>query len=206
MSAGERQPEPAGLLPSFTSLPAAGPARLATARADWVGFFDAHYHRVVRFVMLGGACLEEAQDAAQEAFAESWALMTADLARWQAVTNPAAWIRVVALRKYRRPPGPRKRPLLYAGCEIPDQPHPGPGPEELTVQAQLVRDTLRSLDDEARAVMAFSLDGFSASDIAGAVGITEQRARDVRKKARAVLKRELARHMTPEGGISSGRR
>jgi DNA-directed RNA polymerase specialized sigma24 family protein len=151
----------------------------------------------VRFVMLDGASLEEAQDAAHEAFTESWTLMATDPAKWLAITNQPAWIRTVALRKYRRPPGPRIRPLLAAGAEIPDLPCPRPGPGETTVETQLVLQALRNIDEEARAVMAFGLDDFTTAEIAGALGITEQRVRDVRKKARAALKRALA--VIPEG-------
>jgi DNA-directed RNA polymerase specialized sigma24 family protein len=80
---------------------------------------------------------------------------------------------------------------------MPDQPVPGPGHEELTVQAQLVLRALRSLDEEARAVMAFELDGIPAADIARALDITQQRVRDVKKKARKALKYELAGNATP---------
>lgn len=166
-------------------------------RTAWISLYDTHYHRVVRFVMLDGASLEEAQDAAHEAFTESWTLMATDPAKWLAITNQPAWIRTVALRKYRRPPGPRIRPLLAAGAEIPDLPCPRPGPGETTVETQLVLQALRNIDEEARAVMAFGLDDFTTAEIAGALGITEQRVRDVRKKARAALKRALA--VIPEG-------
>ncbi len=165
-------------------------------RTDWISFYDTHYHRVVRFVMHNGASQADAQDAAQEAFIESWALMSSDPDRWQAITGKEAWIRAVALRRYRRPPGPRRRPLI-AGDEIPDLPAPEPGHEELTVQAQLVLQALRALDEEARTVMAFDLDDIPAADIARELDITQQRVRDVKKKARTILKQELAGNVTP---------
>lgn len=168
-------------------------------RTEWISFYDAHYSRVVRFVMHNGASQADAQDAAQEAFSESWELMSRHPGRWQAITGKEAWIRKVALRRYWRPPGPRRRPLT-AGNEIPDLPAPGPGHEELTVQAQLVLRALWALDEEARTVMAFDLDGIPAADIARALDITQQRVRDVRKKARIALKQELA------GNLTSGRR
>jgi RNA polymerase sigma-70 factor (ECF subfamily) len=170
-------------------------------RAGWIDFYDAHCHRTVRFVMHNGACLEDARDAVQEAFVESWALMTTDPAKWVAITGEkkAAWIRVVALRRYRRPPGLRMRPLLAWDADLPEQPDPGPEPGELTVQTQMVLQVLRSLDEQARAVMAFCLDDFTTADTADALGITEQRVRDVKKKARAALRRAPAGLMTPEG-------
>jgi len=165
-------------------------------RTEWIGFYDTHYHRVVRFVMHNGASQADAQDATQEAFIESWKLMSSDPGRWQAITGKEAWIRTVALRRARRPPGSRRRPLT-AGDELPDLPAPGPGHEELTVQAQLVLRALRALDEEARTVMAFDLDGIPAADIARELNITQQRVRDVRKKARTILKHELAGNTIP---------
>jgi RNA polymerase sigma factor (sigma-70 family) len=179
-----------------TRPPALVPARLVQDRAQWISFYDTNYHRVVRFVMHNGASQASAHDAAQEAFLDSWMLMSSDPDRWQSITGKAAWIRTVALRRFRRPPGPRRR-LLEAGDEIPDQPVPGPGHEELTVQAQLVLRALYSLDEEARAVMAFELDDIPTADIACALDITQQRVRDVKKKARKALKLMLAGTAAP---------
>ncbi len=96
-------------------------------RTDWISFYDTHYHRVVRFVMHNGASQADAQDAAQEAFIESWALMSSDPSRWQAITGKEAWIRTVALRRYRRPPGPRRRPADSRGTRYPICPPSDPG-------------------------------------------------------------------------------
>ena len=200
MTIDDRGPEPVGLSPSFAGSQVPAPGSLVDMRAAWIDFYDAHYHRVVRFVMQDGACLDDAQDAAQEAFVESWALLSSDSARWVAITNKMAWIRVVALRKYRRPPGPRTRPRLAGDAEIPDLPNLGPDPGELTVQTQMILQSLRNLDKEARAVMAFDLDDFPTADIAAALEITEQRVRDVKKKARAALKLALAGLVASEGG------
>jgi DNA-directed RNA polymerase specialized sigma24 family protein len=74
-------------------------------RAEWISFYDDHYHRVVRFIMHAGASPADAQDAAQEAFTESWKLMTSNPAAWQAVDRKAGWVRTTALRRLTRPPG-----------------------------------------------------------------------------------------------------
>jgi len=47
--------------------------------------------------------------------------------------------------------------------------------------------------------MAFELDDFPTADIAAALEITEQRVRDVKKKARAALKPTLAGLVASEG-------
>jgi RNA polymerase sigma factor (sigma-70 family) len=182
---------------SYADQTAAAAGSLMQVRAEWTGFYDVHYHRVVRFVMHNGASPADAEDAAQWAFYESWVLMDGDPDYWNAISSKGAWIRKVALRRYRRPPGPRKRPLV-TGTEIPDIPAPGTGHDELTVQTQFVLQALRTLDDEARTVMAFDMDEYPAAVIARVLGISQQRVRDVRKKARMALRKELAVTLAPE--------
>lgn len=173
-----------------TSQSASAPGSLVETRTEWINFYDTHYHRVIRFVMLhSGASLEDAQDAAHEAFTGSWEMMVNDPAKWRAITNQSAWIRTVAVRMHRRPPGSRFRPQMSADSEIPDLPSSDPGPGEMTVQTQTVLLALSNLDAESRAVMAFYLDDFAVADIASALEITEQRVQDVKKRARATLKR-----------------
>jgi RNA polymerase sigma factor (sigma-70 family) len=168
-------------------------------RAEWIDFYDTNFLRVVRFVMHNGGARDEARDAAQDAFTESWDLMNRNPSGWQAVQRKETWIRTVALRRYLRPPGPRRRPLSRDGGEVPDRPAPGPGHDELTAQAQAVLQALRALDEEARTVMAFDLDGIPTSDIAAALHVTEQRVRDIKKRARTALKRHLAESVITEG-------
>jgi DNA-directed RNA polymerase specialized sigma24 family protein len=79
-------------------------------RAEWISFYDTHYHRVVRSTMHAGASLPDAQDATQEAFTESWKLMIRDSGAWQAINGQTAWGRTVALRRHARPLGSRHRP------------------------------------------------------------------------------------------------
>jgi RNA polymerase sigma-70 factor (ECF subfamily) len=198
MTAGDRGPEPAGQFVSSASRPAPVSGSLVQVRAEWIGFYDAHFHRVVRFMMHAGASLADAQDAAQDAFTESWKLMNRDPDAWQAIYAKEAWVRTIALRRLVRPPGPRRRPLTADG-PAPDQPAPGPGHAELTVQAQAVLQALRGLDRESRAVMAFTLDDFTNAATADALNITQQRVRDAMKKARTALKRQFAETATAEG-------
>jgi RNA polymerase sigma factor (sigma-70 family) len=199
MTAGEREPETSGLpSPDTGASPLVPPLDLEKLRAAWIDFYDAHYHRVLRFMTHNGASWLDAQDAVQEAFTESWALLERNLGQWAAIKGMPGWIRVVAVRRYRRPPGARVRPLVTEGGDTPDLPDPGPGPGRLTVLTQTVLQTLRSLDQETRAVAAFYLDDFSTEEIAHAMDLPEQRVRDVKKKARAALKGALA-GCTPYG-------
>jgi RNA polymerase sigma factor (sigma-70 family) len=165
--------------------------------ADWIAWFRGEHHLVVRFVMKNGASLEDASDAAEDAFEDAWALLRQQPAKWSQIRDRRGWIRAVALRKHRRPPGPRRRPLT-SDTKIPDVAAPGLEPGELTAQTQAVLQALRGLDDPERAVMAFRTDGFPVADIADALQISEQKVRDVTKRARAALKRTLAQPL--EGG------
>ena len=175
---------------------------LSEERAAWISFYETHYQRVVRFVMLhDGTSLAAAQDAAHEAFIESWAMVVTNPVRWVAITDQATWIRTMAVQKSRRPAGSRIRPQRHANVEIPDL--PSPKPCVVTVQTRAILQALRRLDAESRAVMAFYLDYFTTADIASALGITEQRVRDMKEKARVAVKQALA--AIPEGGEDTGR-
>lgn len=194
MSGDEGQPDPAGSPLGYPS--ATVPATMGAMRAEWLDLYDAELHPVIRFVMKSGpASLEDARDAAHEAFLESWRLMSTRPGDWSAVMNPRAWLRTVALRRSRRPPGSRNRPPLDTCADLPDVAAVSLDPGEFTAQVQAVLAVLaelRQLDPEAREVMAYLTDGFPAAAIGEAMGITEQRARDVIRRARAHLRRRLA--------------
>ncbi|MBO0804452.1 MAG: sigma-70 family RNA polymerase sigma factor [Nocardiopsaceae bacterium] len=204
MTTGDREREPDSRSWPTPPAPAPAPGILGDVRAEWIGFYDDHYHRVVRFVMHNGASRPEAEDAAQEAFAESWKLMDRESGRqWRAVANKGAWVRTVALLRHKRPPGPRKRPLMVPSADVPDFAAPGPGHSELTAQSLTVLQALRTLDGVDRAVMAFDMDDFTTADIAAALRISEQRVRDVKKKARIALKRHLVATAAAEGAATT---
>lgn len=167
-------------------------ARTAEIRADWLAFYDREYWLVVRFVMRCGAGLQAAEDAVQDAFVDAWAL-TARADAWLAITDPRGWIRRVALRKYRRPPGKHRRPAAVPVGDFPELAQPGQSHADLTNETLLVTAALRRLEPEPQAAMAFHLDGFTGPQIASQLGITDQKARDLLKAARRVLARELAR-------------
>jgi len=190
--AAEELPPPLASPPAFAGNAVGAAENLVAMRGQWITFYDAEYHLVVRFLMRSGASLEDARDAAGEAFAESWALLQRRPDSWAQINNQRSWLRTVALRKHRRPPGPRRRLVPVAGAEIPDTAAPGLEPGELTAQTLAVLEALGRLDRQAQTVMAFLMDGFPAPVIAQAMGITEQRVRDVTKKARATLKRTLS--------------
>lgn len=161
---------------------------MAEMRQPVLALFEQQYHLVVRFVMICGASDQDAQDATQEAFIE--ALRRADDGRWAMVSNPGGWLRRVALRRYQRmiqrDPA-RFRPLTLDE----DQPASGPGPSDLAPGTIDAMSALRRLPPDCRAAMAFHLDGFSSVEIAAHLDITSQQARDLLKKARRQLLRDL---------------
>jgi hypothetical protein len=73
MAADERQPVSAGQHIQVTGPLAGNAVTVVAMRADWIAFYDTEYHMVVRFVMRNGASLEDARDATEEAFLDSWA-------------------------------------------------------------------------------------------------------------------------------------
>jgi DNA-directed RNA polymerase specialized sigma24 family protein len=175
-------------------------------RSQWIAFYDAEWALVIRFVMKASpASLENARDAAQEAFVESWREMVTRPDEWSRV-NRRGWIRTVALRRFRRPPGPRCRPLIEPGVAMPDLPAPGVEPGEHTVQVHTVLEALSRLEPVEREVVVFLSDGFRLVDIPGLIDLTEQKARDIARSARTKLKRHLAAAATPEGGAQDERR
>jgi RNA polymerase sigma factor (sigma-70 family) len=161
--------------------------------ADFIEFYYSQFHKVVAFLTADGASLQDAEDAAQHAFVDAWK-------QWAKIRNPEGWIRDVALKKYRRPPGPRRRPPTPAG-DPPEMPSLEADPGELSPATLDVLAALRTLDDEARAVMAYRIIyDVNFRQIADAMGITEQRARDIQKKNRRQLMRTLGNWHGKTGG------
>lgn len=196
--AGQTQPSPE---------PVPGlPAWMATARTQVLDFYTEHYSQVVRFVMISRPATPHtaAEDAAQEAFIEAWHTAHRPGA-WARVNNRQAWIREIALRCHDRPRHTRRRqPLTIPGAEsLTDRPCPQPDPAELTTGTIRVLEALRSIgDDQACAVMAFTLDGHSDREIADQMSLDLQRVRNLRAKARKRLRQRLASDRAQEGGTA----
>lgn len=173
---------------AFVSAPAPPDATLVHMRAAFQELYNSEYHQLVRFVMLNGANAPAAHDAAQDAFTDAWELTTQP-GRWEAIRNPCAWLRTVALRKYSRPPGARRRPPTVPLEQIPDR--PVEDHSNLSALTLDVLAALQSLDADTRAVIAFTLDGFTAPEIAAELGMRVQKVRDLIKKGRKQLRRTL---------------
>ncbi len=168
------------------------------ARKEYLDLHEQEYRPVVAFLMTCGAVIQDAEDAAQEAFLDLWRL-TQRPGGWEGIETPRGWIRRVALRKYYRF---QKEGGLRVVMDLTDA-YPLDGRDdhsELTVQTEFVRATLRELDADTRIVMAFLIDGFKSAEIARLVGTTDQKVRDLIKKGRKALRTELVALKKNNGG------
>ncbi|GAA1264243.1 hypothetical protein GCM10009677_15080 [Sphaerisporangium rubeum] len=164
---------------------------LERQRQGFLALLEKEQHQVARFVMFNGASKEDAMDAAQAAFTQAWALICRRPEWWDTVRDPRAWVRTVALRCYRRPPDRRREPPTVLGDVPGERVWEGQDPGEFTAGTLLVLDALRRLPEDVRMAMAFRVDGFRPVDVAAELGITDQQARDLLKKGRRILRREL---------------
>ncbi|MEV6400816.1 sigma-70 family RNA polymerase sigma factor [Streptomyces sp. NPDC051907] len=138
---------------------------------------------LVRFLLLNGASWSEAQDAAQDAFTQ----MCRPGAR---IRHPKAWLRKVAWRSYIR----QQVRQEDACAEIPEPVANWQTPAhaaELGVEERRVVELLLRLPAKQRAVLAWTLDGFTTRESAEAMGTTPEAARQNLSRARATLKRQL---------------
>lgn len=191
---GKPEPPEKGTTSSQT---AANAEKIASMRGALLNLYDQEYLLVVRFVMRLGASLHDAEDAAQEAFTDALASLTSRPEKWAEISDPRGWIRAIARNKYLRPPGNARHPLPVPVADVDElvdrPPHAETRCHELSLETLHVLDAMRKLDPLPRTVLAFHMDGFSGPEIAAHLGLRDdQEARDLLKKARKTLARELA--------------
>jgi RNA polymerase sigma factor (sigma-70 family) len=152
------------------------------AMTDFSACYARELSSVVWFVMSLGADAHRAADVAQSAFAEAFVV-------WDRIQYPAAWLRRVAGRLYYRHLIPQETPVQ----DVPD--HQGPlsaaGAVELRDEACAVLAALADLPPKQRQVMAWTIDGFSPTEIARELGVDPATVRQSLAKARKNLKQQL---------------
>lgn len=137
----------------------------------------AEFPGLVRFLLLHGASWSEAQDAAQDAFTQMCRPGTS-------IRYPKAWLRTVAWRSWLR------QQVREQPCEeVPDRPPAHAA--ELGAEERRVIEMLLLLPSKQRAVLAWTLDGFTTQESADAMGISPEAARQNLSRARATLKARL---------------
>jgi RNA polymerase sigma factor (sigma-70 family) len=140
--------------------------------------------RLVRFVMSLGADQHEADDAVQEAFAHA-------CRQWDSIREPRAWLHTAAMRQYYRADArSREDP---AGDRLPDRAEPLDS-GDIAVLNDLearVRDAISALPARQRQVMALTLAGFTAAQIAQHLGSDQAAVRQNQVRGRDNLARQL---------------
>jgi RNA polymerase sigma factor (sigma-70 family) len=148
-------------------------------------FYMGEMPRLVAFTMSLGADLSEACDIAQQAFVNAYY-------RWPTIQNPAAYLRTSASRALIRRSSEvrRERPV----AELPDSiagPDPMVAKVEFHDQEVRLLEAINSLPYRQRQVIAWTLDGFTPTEIAEILGISPGAARGSLLKARQGLKVRL---------------
>jgi RNA polymerase sigma-70 factor (ECF subfamily) len=153
------------------------------ATGSLAAVYDSSYPRLVAQLVAICGSQQEAEDAVQEAFVKA----VGQGSNWEAVDNPEAWLRTVALNhlrtRWRR--GQLLRRLLP---QVPGPVRPlEPSPDRLAVEAALaqLKTSLRTV------VVLHYLADLSVATIAAELDVPEGTVKSRLAKARAVLGTEL---------------
>jgi RNA polymerase sigma factor (sigma-70 family) len=188
---------------TLTEAPTPTPVPQLTAEqiAAYGSFYRGHVERLVAFLLWYGADLAEATDIAQETMIKAFH-------HWNSLTNPAAWVRTTASRKFIR----RRTQSREDPTEEISEPQPSSALLRTDTSAialeeqheqQQVLELLASLPPRQRQVMAWTYDGFSPAEIAAELStpkhpLTSEAVRASLKLAR----RNLAERLGPGKGQS----
>ncbi|MGW3346345.1 RNA polymerase sigma factor [Nonomuraea rubra] len=166
-----------------------------TLRSQFLKLFDGEHRKVVGAVMRCGASLPEAEDAAQEAFMALWKQLKKQQNGTERISKVPEWLRTVAVKAYWR----SLQPAITAVAEVP-APHTAVDDhQDLAARTIDVMTALRELDPDTRMILALSMEGFTAVELAAQLEhLSAQQVRDKRKRGR----RHLARRL----GLTSRRR
>jgi RNA polymerase sigma factor (sigma-70 family) len=180
-----------------SGLTEAGEGTDAADRVQFEAFYRAQYRSLVRMVRVHGAGRDEAAPAVDEAMADV-------LRRWRQIENPRAYARTAVLRnlvKTRVRDGDRLRRTIAGGQVTPE----GTDDAGLTIweDEQWVTQLLDALPPAQRDVMVGLYGGMTTAEIADLLGKTPEAVRQTLRRARAVLREELARQSN-EGSPSPG--
>jgi RNA polymerase sigma factor (sigma-70 family) len=152
---------------------------------EFSAFYMREMPRLVAFTMRLGADLNEAHDIAQQVFVNAYRL-------WSTIEYPSAYLRTAASREFirRSSDALREEPL----ADLPDaaaMPDPAVAKVEFRDQEARIFQAIKSLPYRQRQVMAWTLDGFTPSEISEILGISPVAVRGSLLKARRELKVRL---------------
>jgi RNA polymerase sigma factor (sigma-70 family) len=157
-------------------------------------FFRERYHKTVLLLMTMGASRADAEDAVQEAMTAAWR-------QWEEIREPAAWLRIAALRafwKHNRQQVPTA--LLQEITQRPAADDP-----DLAVFAdeqRWVLALLRALAPEQRTAAALFYDGLTVCEIAALTSKPTATVRSHLRHARRRLKEMIMPDRLPTVGTS----
>jgi DNA-directed RNA polymerase specialized sigma24 family protein len=160
-------------------------------------FYRGELPRLVVFVRNRmRATWEEAADAAQDA-------LVAALVHWEEITNPRAWVRVTAERKFLR-----HQLRSRQGTELARRPgwgvSGGYASPAVCEETEMVLEAIKWLPPAQRRVMAWYFDGYAPAEIAGILGEDAPTVRSNLRHARRRLAEALAvPELVPPGGMVS---
>jgi RNA polymerase sigma-70 factor (ECF subfamily) len=153
--------------------------------APYDEFFRANFRLIVKVVMEYGARIDEAEDAAAQAAVEVFA-------RWAEVRDPLAYAMKAALNSFyrsRQREGESHRRAVRALLLS-----PGPDHDAVLVTGQersRVVGLLSALPTAQREVMAYTVDGFSPTEMAAMLGKTPEAVRANLRHARKRLSQQI---------------
>lgn len=148
--------------------------------AGFDGFYESHFDRVARALVLAGADRERAYDAAQDAFTKA-------LKRWRSVgamERPDGWVYVVAMNRLRD---------VWRSDKRDPEPEIGVSdPETGVVTRVSVRDAIATLAPRQRqAVVLRYLADLPVRDVADAMGCAEGTVKATLHQALRAMRIEL---------------
>lgn len=146
-------------------------------------FFRQRFSKTVVLLIAMGASRVEAEDAAQEAMLLAWQ-------QWESIREPAAWVRVTAIRAFWKFARTRRSDAVPM-AELPDVSSDDPEPGIFGEEERRVLSLLRALPPGQREVAALFYDGMTSDEIAGLTGKPSGTVRSQLRHARRTLKEKM---------------
>ena len=153
----------------------------APRTAEFAAFYRRSAARLVTFLRWHGAPLADATELAQET-------LTRCFQRWDSITHPDAWCRMVAARLYIRRVAEVEDPVDDVEATLPSPLLRAAADIE---EFENLHTVLRLIDDlppRQRQILAWTYDGASDAEIAAVLYMSREAVRSSRRKARAALR------------------
>ncbi|MEU1507916.1 sigma-70 family RNA polymerase sigma factor [Kitasatospora sp. NPDC005748] len=145
-------------------------------KSEFAYFYRTCVHRLVAFLMWQGAPAALAADLAQDTMLKAYE-------RWDRIQSPEAWSRRVASRELVRAFSQVEESIDELALE-PTSLLPSPGAAAEWEQQQEILQLLHGLPSRQRQVLAWTLDGYTPTEIAAELGLNAAAVRVSLLKAR----------------------